>query len=147
MNRFHFPLDRVLRWRSLEFALEQAKLKRLGQEQIRLQMQAATLGAEKSRLSASLVTLPDPRGEDLRATVGYGGSLRRRAEKISELRTRCERDLAVQKKKYNEARQRLQLLEELRERKLEEWRYEQAKELESVAAEAYLSGWNRERRD
>jgi len=50
MGRFHFPLDRVIRWRSLEFSLEQAKLKRLGQEQIRLQMQAAALGAEKSKL-------------------------------------------------------------------------------------------------
>ena len=146
MGRFHFPLERVLRWRSLEVALEQAKLKRLGQEQIRLQMQAASLGAEKSRLGAILGTLPDPRGEDLRAMVGYGAGLRRRVEKLAELRTRCERELAAQKKKYNEAKQRLQLLEELRERKLSEWRYEQGQQLESLAAEAYLSSWNRERR-
>ena len=146
MGRFHFPLDRVMRWRSLEFSLEQAKLKRLGQEQIRLQMQAAALGAEKSKLGSSLVTLPDLRGEDLRAMVGYGTSLRRRAEKLTELRNRCERELAVQKKKYNEAKQRLQLLEELRERKLTEWRYEQGQQLETLAAESYLAGWNRERR-
>jgi flagellar export protein FliJ len=146
MGRFHFPLDRVLRWRSLEFALEQAKLKRLGQEQIRLQMQVASLGAERSRLGASVVTLPDARGEDLRAMVGYGANLRRRAEKLTELSTRCERELAAQKKKYNEAKQRLQLLEELRERKLAEWHYEQGQALESLAAESYLSTWNRERR-
>lgn len=146
MRRFHFPLDRVLRWRSLEFGLEQAKLKRLGQEQIRLQMQAAALGAEKSKLSATLVSLPDARGEDLRAMVSYGSSLRRRADRLSEQRNRCERDLAAQKKKYNEAKQRVQLLEELRERKLAEWRYDQAQELESLAAESYLSNWNRERR-
>jgi len=146
MARFHFPLDRVIRWRSIEFALEQAKLKRLGQEQIRLQMQAAALGAEKAKLGASIVTLPDPRGEDLRAMVDYGAVLRRRAQKLGELRTRSERDLAVQKKRYNEAKQRLQLLEELRERKLAEWCYEQGLELETLAAEAYLSNWNRERR-
>jgi len=146
MGRFHFPLDRVLRWRSLEFALEQAKLKRLGQEQIRLQMQVASLGAERSRLGASVVTLPDARGEDLRAMVGYGANLRRRAEKLTKLSTRCERELAAQKKKYNEAKQRLQLLEELRERKLAEWHYEQGQALESLAAESYLSTWNRERR-
>jgi flagellar export protein FliJ len=146
MGRFHFPLDKVIRWRSLEFAVEQAKLKRLGQEQIRLQMQAAALGAEKSRLGASIVTLADPRGEDLRAMVDYGATLRRRAQKLTELRTRLERDLALQKKKYNEAKQRLQLLEELRERKLNEWRYQQGLELEALAAESYLSNWNRERR-
>jgi hypothetical protein len=146
MGRFHFPLDRVIRWRSLEFSLEQAKLKRLGQEQIRLQMQAAALGAEKSKLGASIVTLLDPRGEDLRAMVDYGLNLRRRAQKLGELRTRCERDLALQKKKYNEAKQRLQLLEQLRDRKLTEWRYEQGQALETLAAESYLSNWNRERR-
>lgn len=146
MARFHFPLDRVIRWRSIEFALEQAKLKRLGQEQIRLQMQAAALGAEKAKLGASIVTLPDPHGEDLRAMVDYGAVLRRRAQKLGELRTRSERDLGVQKKRYNEAKRRLQLLEELRERKLAEWRYEQALELETLAAESYLSNWNRERR-
>ena len=146
MGRFHFPLDRVIRWRSLEFALEQAKLKRLGQEQIRLQMMEAALGAEKSRLGASIVTLPDPRGEDLRAMVGYGASLRRRAEKLGEMRNRCERDLSAQKKRYNEAKQRLQLLEKLRERKLTAWSYEQARELEELASESYLSNWNREHR-
>jgi flagellar export protein FliJ len=146
MGAFHFPLDRVMRWRGIEFSLEQAKLKRLGQEQIRLQMQAAALGAEKSKLSTSLVTLPDPRGEDLRSMVSYGASLKRRAEKLTELRVKLDRELAAQKKKYNEAKQRLQLLEELRERKLTEWRYEQAKELEELASESFLAGWNRERR-
>jgi flagellar export protein FliJ len=146
MGAFHFPLDRVMRWRGIEFSLEQAKLKRLGQEQIRLQMQAAALGAEKSKLSTSLVTLPDPRGEDLRSMVSYGASLKRRAEKLTELRMKLDRELAAQKKKYNEAKQRLQLLEELRERKLTEWRYEQAKELEELASESFLAGWNRERR-
>jgi flagellar export protein FliJ len=147
MGRFHFPLDRVLRWRSLEFAVEQAKLKRLGQDQIRLQMQAASLGAERSRLSASLAALPDPRGADLGAMVAYGGRLRRLAEKLAERKARCEQELAAQKKKYNEAKQRVQLLEELRERKLHQWRYEQGQALESLAAESYLSVWNRERRN
>jgi hypothetical protein len=146
MGRFHFPLDRVIRWRSIEFSLEQSKLKRLGQEQIRLQMQAAALGEERAKLAASIVTLADPRGEDLRAMVDYGATLRRRAQKLGELKTRSDRDLALQKKKYNEAKQRLQLLEELRERKLAEWRYQQGLELETLAAESYLSNWNRERR-
>ncbi|HLK22683.1 MAG TPA: hypothetical protein VKT81_27245 [Bryobacteraceae bacterium] len=143
MTRFHFPLEKVLRWRTLEFSLEQAKLKRLGQEQIRLQMQAAALGAEKSKLAGSILTLPDPRGEDLRAMVEYGVALRRRAQKLADLTARSERDLAAQKKKYNEAKQRVQLLEELRDRKLTEWRYQQAQELETLAAESYLANWNR----
>jgi flagellar export protein FliJ len=146
MERFHFSLDRVLHWRSIEFAMEEAKLKRLGQDQIRLQMQAAALSSERARLAVSLNTFPDPRGADLHAMAAYGAGLRRQAEKLAALRARSERELAAQKKKYNEAKQRLRLLEQLRERKLSEWRYRQAQELETVAAESYLSNWNRERR-
>ncbi len=144
MRTFHFPLERVLRWRVIEFAVEESKLKRLGQEQIRLQMQAAALSADRARLAESITTLPDPRGRDLEVMVNYGAGLRRQADKLAALKVRCERDLAAQKKKYNEAKQRLRLLEELRERKLVDWRYQQALELETIAAESYLSNWNRE---
>ena len=145
MKRFHFPLERVLRWRTLEFSVEEAKLKRLGQEQIRLQMQVAALSGERARLAETVGTLPDTRGADLRAMVAHGGSLRKQAEKLNSLKTRCERELASQKRKYNAAKQRLRLLEELRERKQEEWRYQEAQELESLAAESYISNWNRDR--
>lgn len=146
MLRFEFSLEKVLRWRSLEFTLEQARLKQLGQEQIRLQMQAASLISERAKLVESVAALPDPRGKDLGAMVAYGAGLKRRALRLAELRSRCERDLARQKKKYNEAKRRLLLLEELRERKLAEWRHQQALELETLAAESYLSAWNRVRR-
>jgi len=144
MKRFHFPLERVLRWRTLEFSVEEAKLKRLGQEQIRLQMQVAALSAERSRLAQTLGTLADPRGEDLCAMVAHGHGLRKQAEKLTGLKTRCERELVSQKRKYNAAKQRLRLLEQLRDRKLEEWRYQETLELETLAAESYLSNWNRE---
>jgi len=143
MAQFHFSLEKVLRWRSLQLAREQAVLERLVQEQIRIQMLAAALGDEKSKLKASIGTFYDLRGQDLRAVTGYGLRLQRQAESLAQHSARCERDLAAQKKRYNDAKRRLRLLEELKERRLQVWRHEQAQELEALAAESYLANWSR----
>ena len=144
MERFHFSLERVKRWRSLELAAEQARLEHLVREQVRLQTLRAGLSAEKSRLDASLGALPELRGEDFRAVTAYTLRLRRQAEKLHDLQNRCERDVALQRQKFREAKQRFRLLEELRERRLATWRYEESRELESLASESYLANWNRD---
>jgi len=143
MRRFEFPLEKVLRWRSVELAVEEARLKQLAQEQIRLQIRASELASERAKLAESPVTLVNPRGQDLQAMVAYGAALRHQMAKLAEQRTRSERELAKQKKRYNDAKQRVRLLEQLRARKMEEWRHEEALELEGLAAESYLSNWNR----
>jgi hypothetical protein len=144
MERFQFPLEKVLRWRSLEFLREQEQLKRLINEQIRLQMLAAKLNAEKSQLDLSLGTIPDLLGSDLRGLNAYALRLRRQADELATRRKRLDRDLAAQQKKYNLSKQRVRLLEELRASKLKNWNYRQAAELEQLAAESYLATWNRE---
>jgi hypothetical protein len=145
MARFHFPLERVLRWRLVQLAAEEAKQKKLLQEQVKLQTLGAELGLEKSRLCSSLATLPDLSGEDLRAMTAYSLRLKRLAESIAEQTARCERNLAVQRKIYRDAQQRCRLLEELKDRKVAEWRLEQSREIETLASESFLASWGRDR--
>ena len=144
MAQFHFSLEKVLRWRSLELASEQAKVEQLLREQLRMQTIRAGLSAEKSNLDRSLATLPDLRGTDLRAVSAYSLHLKRQAESLAEQMAKCDRDLVEQKKKYRTAKQRFRLLEELKARKLDQWRQEQARELEALATESFLAVWNRE---
>jgi hypothetical protein len=145
MARFHFPLEKVLRWRLVQLAAEEAKQKQLLQEQVKLQTLGAELGVEKSKLCNSLATLPDLRGEDLRAMTAYSLRLKRLAESVAEQIARCERNLAIQRKKYRDAQQRCRLLEELKAKNIADWRQEQGRELETLAAESYLANWNRDR--
>lgn len=145
MQRFQFPLEKVLRWRSAQLAVEESRLKRLLGQQLRLQSAAAELGAEKSNLLSSLGSLPNLRGDDLWAASAYTLRLRRQAEKLAGLLASCEKNLGVQRKQYQEAKRRVQLLEELKERQLAEWRYSEARELDTLASESYLSKWNRDR--
>jgi flagellar export protein FliJ len=142
--RFHFSLEKVLRWRSVELTAEEAKLKALVQEQLHLQGQLAEVSAERSKLISSLGVMPDLRGDDLRTLTACGLRMRRKAENLAQQLLRCGRDLGRQRKMYSEAKRRVRLLEELRERRLQEWKYEEAAALETLASESFLANWNRE---
>ena len=144
MPGFQFPLEKVLRWRSIQLAAEEAKLKRVLQEQLRLQTLAAELGMQKSKLVSSLGALVNLRGDDLRAASSYSLRLKHHADKVAEQLALCEKDLRARKKKYQEAQQRVRLLEELKNKKRVAWNYEDNRRLERLAAESYLANWNRD---
>lgn len=144
MARFHFALDKVLRWRTAELSAEEAKLKRLVLEEQQLQTRRAAMKAERVEVAEAPGTLPDVTGADLRSVTVYGLRLRREAEQLALDLVRCQRELAAQRKNYNEAKRRARLLEELKKRKLEEWNYEQTRLLEELASESFLANWNRE---
>ncbi len=145
MARFEFSLERVLRWRSVELAAEEAKLKQLVQEQLHLQSVLAQVSAERSKLISSLGSMPNLSGDDFRTLTACGLRLRRTAENLGQQLLRVGRDLGVQRKKYGEAKRRVRLLEELKARRLREWKYEEAVMLEELASESFLANWNRER--
>jgi flagellar export protein FliJ len=145
MARFQFSLEKVLRWRAVELAGEEAKLKSLVQEQLHLQTLLAEVSAERSKLISSLGSMPDLRGDDLRTLTACGLRLRRNAETLAQRLLQCGRELAKQRKKYSEAKRRVRLLEELKDRRLQEWKYEEAALLEELASESFLANWNRER--
>jgi flagellar export protein FliJ len=143
MAKFEFSLERVLRWRSVELAGEEAKLKQLVQQQLHLQSVLAEVSAERSKLISSLGSLPNLSGNDLRTLTACGLRLRRTAQSLSQQLLECGRDLSVQRRKYGEAKRRVRLLEELKERRLREWKYEEAALLEELASDSYLASWNR----
>ncbi len=145
MARFQFSLEKVLKWRALELTAEEAKLKALVQEQLHLQTLLAEVSAERSKLISSLGSMPDLRGDDLRTLTACGLRLRRNAENLAQQLLRCGRELGKQRKKYSEAKRKVRLLEELRSRRFEEWKYEEAALLEELASESFLANWNRER--
>src|ERR1700722_19609089 len=145
MAHFQFSLEKVLRWRGVELTAEEAKLKAMLQVQLHLQTQLADVSAERSKLISSLGSMPDLRGDDLRTLTACGLRLRRTAETLAQRLLQCGRELTKQRRKYSEAKRRVRLLEELKDRRLQEWKYEDAARLEELASESFLANWNRER--
>jgi flagellar export protein FliJ len=143
MAQFQFSLEKVLRWRAIERTRQEAVLQRVLQQHRRLEAAAQSVAGERSRLTSSLEGLVDLTGSDLRASAAHSLRLRQKAEKIAQLVARSARDLAAQHKKYSEAQLRVRLLEELKTRQVKRWEYEEARQLETLAAESHLAAWNR----
>jgi len=144
MAQFHLALDKILRWRAIELASEEAKLQRLMAERTRIEAMLERVAYERSGLPGSIAVLPGLQGADFRAMAAYGLRLRQHVEKLKDARARVDINLAAQQKKYAEAKLRLRLLEQLKARRVERWKYEQAHQLETLAADSYIAGWNRD---
>ena len=138
---FHFRLERVLRWRVMELALEEAKLKRHMDHCARLDAALGMVKREIAGLPARLVSLSNIHGSDLNALASYAARLSKEREKIEQRRADAQRELQSQIEIHRKARQRSRLLEELRDRKREEWTTQHHRELEALAQESYLARW------
>ncbi len=140
-TNFHFRLERVLRWRAVELSVEEAKLKRHMDHCARLGAALVLVKKEIAGLPARLVSLSNIHGSDLNALASYAARLAKEREKIEQRRIDAQRELQTQIEVHRKARQRSRLLEELRNRKREEWNTQHHRELEALAQESYLARW------
>ena len=144
MAQFHFGLEKILRWRAIELRSEEIKLQRLIAERTRIEAMFDRAANERSGLTGSTALLPGLQGADFRAMAAYSLRLRQHIEKLKDARARIEHSFAAQQKRYAEAKLRLRLLEQLKARRFERWKYDEARQLETLAAESYLASWNRD---
>ena len=139
MKKFTFPLDRVLVWRRLELDREQATLQRLQSEcnaiaaretAVRRQRVDSERQISNDRYidSIFLSTLPQWQNATRLALVSLAAKLVAADQKVVQ-----------QQARFYEAKRRVELLERLREKRLDAWKAELSLEEEAFAAEAFLA--------
>jgi flagellar export protein FliJ len=116
-----------------------------------------SLLAERTRLESELQRLQDARPEAAReliesgaadaqecwALAGYTRSLERRIAQERGRLAACEQQIRQQRDTVTEARRQYKLLENLRERRWQEWLREADREASAAAGEAALTRWLR----
>ena len=143
MQSFRFRLDKALEWRRAQLDVEEARYKRELATLAELDRRRDALLDSARRAEAQVREWDSVTGRDLAALGEF-----RLQVKV------CERDLVLQRAEQLkriaaqqaamlEASRRCRLLERLRERRLEEWREAENRELEKLASESYLANWNR----
>ena len=147
MKSFDFRLERILRWRSAQRAAEEAKLKALVGEQVKLQRQIQSLREEKLSVETSVAELNLLQGSDLRMLHGYRIHAADEQRRLAELLRRKDEAIAAQQRVYREAKRQCRLLEELKDRRLSAWKYELGRELEEIAADSFTAKRSREKRE
>ncbi len=142
MKAFQFRLKRVLRWRETQLQVEEMKLKKLRADRQAVASRLSALQAGRSGAGKFTAGLAGLQGADLGRLQTY---LSQSAEQQKALERQLRmKDEAVSKQQraWISARQKCQLLEELRARALTTWHYEFDRELDELAADSFYSRLN-----
>jgi len=141
MRSFQFSLERILNWRRIEFAAEEARLAPLLAERAQLEAARQDLLAAWERTGRELLAAGAVDGSDLAALASFRARLEREITVNQRQRNDAEQRIAGQQARVREAHRRVRLLEKLRYRRSEEWRAAWNRELETFAGEAFLARW------
>jgi len=144
MKRFIFPLERVRRFRSEQVSLEESKLRQF-------QGHLAALGGEKrgwelarARSEQGVLAQASIEARELQSLGAYRRHIGNIIRDVGNRERQCEAQLAVQRQRLMEARQKAELLERLKQKALNEWTTASNREEDALASELHLA--NRERR-
>jgi hypothetical protein len=141
MKAFHFPLERVLSLRRTQLELEDARFRQSAAALAAIDRARAELGAAAVAADLEVRSAASIAGADLAALDEFHRHVRSQEHMLAGRRAERVRELAAQEAAMHEARRRCRLLERLRERRRAEWKTENDRELEQVAAESYLARW------
>src|SRR5581483_3869877 len=144
MKAFRFPLQRVLEGRALQLRVEEEKLAGLQQRMASLVQAQEKLEAARSQSEARLFASGAAAGSALQSWALYQARLAKQQDALKQQLLQCEKSIAEQRQRLLKARTDHRVLEKLKERRWRQWMYLNDRELESTAAEVYLSRWGRE---
>lgn len=141
MPPFRFRLQRVLQWQERICRLEEDKLRNCAADLAETDGKLARLAAERVSIEQEFAGHASLSPRDLQALAQY----RRRAA-IERLTVEQEREgrlvaLAAQREKLLAERRKMQIIEKLRDRALQEHTRAVDREIETVSHESYLSTW------
>lgn len=143
MKRFHFPLDRVRRWRLEQLNLEELKLQKVRTERELLAHAKRQVREGLANSRGDLMAQPALTGLELDNLDSYAIHVRERVRFIEKLEQEAEAKVVEQRNRVIEARRQFELLDSLRMKAIAQWRAASDREQEALAAELYLSKFTR----
>jgi flagellar export protein FliJ len=146
MLRFQFRLDRVLEWRRKKCRMEENRLAACLALVHTTERKMEQLRAERASIDRELLERSAIPGADLLNLSRYRLRADKEQSELAEEHRERTRSASEQRARVQRAQQNVRLLEKMRERRLEEYTVLAGRELEAVAAEAYLARWSQPRR-
>jgi flagellar export protein FliJ len=134
-------LESALALRRRQCEIEERKLEGALATLRRLDEQQAALDAARNQAQVSVRSEASPPTQELWSLSQFLARTHREQTALAERRARQHNEVEGQRRRVIEAQRQFRLLEQLKERRLQEWRRAYAQELESLASEAYLSRW------
>lgn len=139
MKRFQFPLEHVRRWRSEQASLEEAKLGQLCDRLTALGEAKQRVALARAQSEQEVLGQPLIEASELQSLEAYRLHTRTKIRDIGIQQRQCEEQVAEQRKKLIEARQKAELLDRLKQQALAEWTAANNREEEALATELFLA--------
>jgi flagellar export protein FliJ len=133
MKNFQFRLDRVLDWRRTELEMEENRLRRLHAAVAAIDRERAGLESTRDEACQALLACASVDGAELQFLSGYRAAVKLQCARLDQKRRLGEQETAEQQQRLLAARRRLRLLENLKDRRLAEWKYETERQMEADA--------------
>ena len=143
MQGFRFRMDHVLEWYRKQREIEEQKLAECIGALSKVEESIARFRAERLTVERDLVTRSELSACDLVSLGLYRMRARKQELELNLDRERKESGVRQQRAEWQAAQRRVRLLEKLRGRRLAEHEYLEQRELENLAADAYLAKWVR----
>jgi hypothetical protein len=143
MQSFRFRLQRVLEWRTRSADAERRKVAECLAAVTATGESIARLQAESVRVEYDVLSRTKLEAQDLAALERFRLRIKKQHATLQGLRERQKSALALQQQAFASARQKQKALEILKQRRSDEHTYSEYRELEELAAEAFLAQWKR----
>jgi len=139
MKRFHFPLDRVRRWRAEQATLEELKLEQLVDHVTRLRVEKRGIESARTLSEQEVLGQPSIEATELQSLDAYRLHTRNQIRDLENREREAGAAVARQIQRVIEARRQAELIERLKQKALDEWQTASDREQENLAGELYLA--------
>ena len=141
MQRFQFRLARVLSWQERVCRLEEEKLRQAADQVAETDEKLAQLAAARASIEqefSSQALLAPP---DLRALAEFRKKVVGDRQSLEQERQTRMAAVEAQRGKVLAERRKLEVIEKLRERALQEYTRAADREMEALSHESYVANW------
>jgi len=145
MKRFHFPLERVRRWRSEQARIEELKLEQLVERVTRLREEKRGIESARANAEQQVLCQASIEASELASLEAYRLHVRNKIRDINGRTRQAEMAAEQQRQRLIQARRDAELLERLKRKALGEWQTASNREQETLATELYLAKHARQR--
>lgn len=139
MKRFHFPLERVRKWRQDQAGLEEMRLGQLYGEMRAVEADRQALIEKDERSRRGIIGRQYVTAQELSSLEAFKKHAEEHVQRLDVRRRALAADIGEQQARVLEAHRSFQLLDKLHGRALLSWTAARDKEQEEMAAELFLS--------
>jgi flagellar export protein FliJ len=144
VQKFNFPLARVLDWRRTQVRVEQSILERLYAELHGLEARLRETHSASQQAGRELIAAGSATGLELNALDHFRKASAIECATLADSAAASRQRIAAQLQIVIQKRREVKLLEHLHARKLEAWTSELAREIDNEASELYLAKRHRQ---